>query len=237
MPMKMSPSSSESSPLLLSHSVAPPVIAPPPQCLLCANSCLVLFCCLCQAPWWTIDCSSGWVQPQHLSSFLSSFPHPVFCMPLPVPPTLQCCKDLPRGLSLVTLPPPLLILCAPSLLPLPPLLHHCCLMPACMMAANWSHRWTEKLRFRAESQTNQMLLNDDVPATFNRHFCDSLYLLSLSLSFFFFLERTFRSLMIALVLFLWLCSEPGWENRKLFQSCSILLHVRWWQLWALLFYL
>lgn len=53
----------------LSSPCPPP--PPPPQCLLCANSCLVLFCCLCQAPWWTIDCSSGWVQPQQLSSSLS----------------------------------------------------------------------------------------------------------------------------------------------------------------------
>lgn len=34
------------------------------------------------------------------------------------------------------------------------LLHHCCLMPACMKAADWSHRWTEKLRFRAEPISN-----------------------------------------------------------------------------------
>lgn len=33
----------------------------------CANSSVVLFCCLRKAPWWTIDCSNGWVQPQQIS--------------------------------------------------------------------------------------------------------------------------------------------------------------------------
>lgn len=122
---------------------------PSPQCLLCANSCLVLFCCFCQAPWWTIDCSSGWVQPQHLSSFPSSFPHPLSPVCLFLSPQLFSeAKISSWGLSLF-IPPPSF---APSLLPLLLLLHHCCLMPACMTAANWSHRWTEKLRFRAESQ-------------------------------------------------------------------------------------
>lgn len=114
MPMKMSPSSPESPPPhLLSHSVAPPVIAPPPQCLLCANSCLVLFCCLCQAPWWTIDCSSGWVQPQHLSLFLSPFLHPVSRMPLPVPPNSSMMQRSPPEVWALSLFP---LLCSSSAL-------------------------------------------------------------------------------------------------------------------------
>lgn len=90
--------------------------------------------------------------------------------------------------------PTFLTLVSSFALSLPPfhppylLLHHCCLMPACMKAANWSHRWTEKLRFRAESQTNKMLMNDYVTATLNRHFYDSLYLcLSLLKTYFLFM--------------------------------------------------
>lgn len=79
------------------------------------------------------------------------------------------------------------------------LLHHCCLMPACMKAADWSHRWTEKLRFRAESQTNKMLMNDNVTATLNRHFYDSLCLcLSLLENYFFVHDSFYFS-------FVWLC--------------------------------
>lgn len=54
----------------------------------CANSCLVLFCCLCQAPWWTIDCSSGWVQPQHLNSSPLSLSLSSSFTPFPFPHTL-----------------------------------------------------------------------------------------------------------------------------------------------------
>lgn len=160
----------------------------------CANSCLVLFCCLCQAPWWTIDCSSGWVQPQHLNSsplslslsLSSSFPplpHTLilFCFFLFSPLTLFVsyppfsCSVFSPTVSKSTVPQvsafaffnssPCSVFCFFVFFPLTPLslphlnslsqptsfIYHCCLMPACMKAANWSHRWTEKLWLRALS--------------------------------------------------------------------------------------
>lgn len=217
---------------------------PPSQCLLCANSCLVLFCCLCQAPWWTIDCSSGWVQPQQLSSCLSLFLSlslfilyassslHVFLSPSLIiqlsPPEVSafCILSLLSSLSFS----PLLFLSHPYH---PPylLLHHCCLMPACMKAADWSHRWTEKLRFRAESQTNKMLMNDNVTATLNGHFYDSLYL-CLSL-----LENCFLFMILFILVLCGYADSQFEKTGSFFQSCFILLHVKWWQLWALLFYL
>lgn len=134
------------------------------------------------------------------------------------------------ALSLSPPPTPLLILCALSLLPLLPPLHHCCLMPACMTAANWSHRWTEKLRFRAESQTKQTLLNDDDPATFNRHFRDSLYLcFSLFWSILFAPPWSFS------FYFCGYAARRAEKTGSFFDHVPILLHVQWWQPWASLF--
>lgn len=221
---------------------------PPSQCLLCANSCLVLFCCLCQAPWWTIDCSSGWVQPQQLSSCLSlSIYLPVYSV-YPLSPSYLClCLSLFNntiisswglGLRILSLLASLsfsllLFLSHPSTHPT----SFSITVAWCLLAWRLPTGATGGLRSseleQNLSRTNKMLMNDNITATLNRHFSDSLYLcLSLLGNYFLF--------MIVFLFISVLCGYADSQFEKtggFFQSCFILLHVKWWRLWALLFYL
>lgn len=107
------------------------------------------------------------------------------------------------------LSPPFLPSASLSVSPTPPasclLLHHCCLMPACMRAADRSHRWTEKLRNFLSKKLTQMLMNDDVTATLNRHFLSfSLFFFSLEMNILF----MFAFFFFCTLGLVWLCRQP-----------------------------